>query len=287
MVLLSLLLPFVSGCAAVVIGIGAGVGTLAYVNGRLIKTYPSEYHATVRAADDTLKHLKIPVTAKVSDELETTIKAARPDGTPVNIDIVRLGEKSTQVGVRTGKVGLWDKRVSAQIQDFIGKRVRSAPAAAQTPPSVATRTTRKKQPAPEAAGTENQGPTKSDKIELNRSPDAESPDFTLYFQPNSNELSLWQMEELDRIADYIHEIPDAVVKLNGYTDAPGDPDYNRMISEVRASAIKFYLIGKGILSENIEVNGYGARDFVATNSTAEGRNRNRRVEIFVYSGDED
>ncbi len=288
-VLLFLLLPFVSGCAAVVIGIGAGIGTVAYVNGKLTKTYRSDYHATVQAARDTLTHLKIPIRREVSDELETTIKAARPDGTSVSVDIVRLGDNVTRVGVRTGAVGVWNKRVSAQIQDFIGKRMALVtpaavkPEPADIPPGTA-QAVDSKPPEPETAGTADQ---ERDEEDPHRSSDAELPDFTLYFRPNSNELSREQMEELDRIANLIHETPDAMVKLNGYTDAAGDPDFNFMISELRASAIKLYLVGKGIASQNIEVNGYGATNFIATNRTAEGRNRNRRVEIFITSGHED
>lgn len=271
--LLFLIVPFISGCAVVLLGIGAGVGTAAYVGGRLIKTYEAGYHETVRAGADTLKHLKIPVTEKISDQLKTTFKAARPDGTPVNIDIVVIDDKHTQVGVRTGTVGLWDKKVSTQIQDFIGKQL--------------TMTQTQKA---ETAKMENMVKSRPE-TELKRSSASDAPDFTLYFKPNSNELSAEQMKELDNIVnyilEYILEVPSAKAKLNGYTDSVGDPDYNKMISEVRASAIKFYLIGKGIPSENIEVTGYGAKNFISTNSTVEGRNKNRRVEIVVISDIDD
>ena len=62
-VLLSILSFFgVYGCAVAVIGIGAaGAGAFAYYNGKLGKTYESEYHDTVRGCSNTLEKLKIPV----------------------------------------------------------------------------------------------------------------------------------------------------------------------------------------------------------------------------------
>jgi len=300
LILLFFMFPAISGCAVLVLGIGAGVGTVAYVNGRLVKTYESDYKKTVLASADTLKGLLMPVAGKKSDGLKTTIKAVRPDGTPVSIDILKIDSKRTEVAVRTGSVGLWDRRVSLQIQNLIGKRLGITRATAtEAEPTKSTskanslespEATQKKQQGVVAAKTESMEAGKAEGPAgnfPNHSLIAEPSDFTLYFDRNSNELSGEQMKELDAIVNYILayflEEPNARVKLNGYTDSLGDPDYNKMISDVRASAIKFYLIGKGIPSENIQVSGRGAKNFISTNSTVEGRNKNRRVEIIVTS----
>jgi len=119
--MLLLLLSFfaIHGCAVAVIGIGAGAGAVAYFNGKLTKTYESDYHETVRAGKDVLKRLKIPVSEIISDELKTEIKAKRPDGTPVTIEVVRIDQNHNEVSVRTGAVGVWDRRVSEQIHGYI------------------------------------------------------------------------------------------------------------------------------------------------------------------------
>ena len=112
-----------TGCAAVIIGIGAGVGAFGYINGKLIRTYESEYHAAINASKETLEDLKIPVIEAVGDELNTVIQAERPDGTPVTIEVERLERNLTEISVRTGAVGVWDKKVSMQIHELIDERL--------------------------------------------------------------------------------------------------------------------------------------------------------------------
>ena len=73
------------GRAVAIIGIGAaGAGAFAYFNGKLIKTYESEYHETVRAISATLEGLKIPIIETIADELKTEFKAKRTDDTNCN-----------------------------------------------------------------------------------------------------------------------------------------------------------------------------------------------------------
>jgi hypothetical protein len=112
-----------AGCAAIVVGAGAGAGTLAYFEGELKKAYEADYDKTVKACSDALSGLKIPVTEKPSDALQTIFRAMRPDGTPVTVKAVRLNEQVTEVSVRTGIVGLWDKNVSLQIHESIRREI--------------------------------------------------------------------------------------------------------------------------------------------------------------------
>ena len=66
--LLTILLccSLVSGCAVVAIGTGIGLGAFAYVNGKLIKTYESDYNESIQASRDTLRDLSIPITEEIS-----------------------------------------------------------------------------------------------------------------------------------------------------------------------------------------------------------------------------
>jgi outer membrane protein OmpA-like peptidoglycan-associated protein len=88
------------------------------------------------------------------------------------------------------------------------------------------------------------------------------------------------------VAETVSQQPEAKLILNGYTDAVGSSDYNVMIAESRASTIKLYLVAKGIHPLQITVVGKGARDFVATNDSEEGRSLNRRVEIQIEASNQ-
>jgi OOP family OmpA-OmpF porin len=84
-------------------------------------------------------------------------------------------------------------------------------------------------------------------------------------------------------------IDDALGKLNGvdvemviatgHTDSVGTERYNQRLSERRANAVKEYLVSKGVPASKITTIGKGESQPVATNKTAEGRQKNRRVDI--------
>jgi len=98
---------------------------------------------------------------------------------------------------------------------------------------------------------------------------------------NSNELRPSEIAKLDKVAETVSQQPEARLILKGYTDSVGSSDYNSMIAESRASSIRLYLVAKGVNPLQIAVVGKGARDFVATNDSEEGRRLNRRVEIQI------
>jgi len=101
----------------------------------------------------------------------------------------------------------------------------------------------------------------------------------IYFDHNSNELPDQYFEMLNQIAGYMLASPDATISIKGYTDSTGSYTYNISVSEFRANTIKTYLAGKGIDANRIRTFGLGPENPIATNTTDEGRRKNRRVEI--------
>lgn len=86
---------------------------------------------------------------------------------------------------------------------------------------------------------------------------------------------------LNTLAKALEENPDMRIKIDGYTDFIGSEGYNLDLSVKRANAIKSYLVGRGVDSSNISIEGYGKQNPIANNATALGRARNRRVEFII------
>jgi len=263
-----------SGCAAVIIGAGAaGAGAFAYSEGRLSRMYAAGYQETVNATLDTLESLKIPVRDKTADELETNILAVRPDGTPVQVVVSRVGPKYSEVAIRTGKIGVFDKKTSHQIHDYILKKVgqiSDASAADQGPSS------------PKAPQTAKEiGETVSKPETLSETARYPSDKLAVYFDVNTNKLSKEETNKLDRFFETNHKRLTAKIVVIGYSDATGTPIYNKMLSLSRAETVKMYLIGKGMPPDQIETYGHGSLNFVGDNDTEKGRRLNRRVEINI------
>uniref|UniRef100_UPI002FE40654 OmpA family protein n=1 Tax=Tepidimonas sp. TaxID=2002775 RepID=UPI002FE40654 len=67
----------------------------------------------------------------------------------------------------------------------------------------------------------------------------------------------------------------------GHTDSVGSDAYNDRLSLRRAEAVKAYLVSKGIPADKVRTEGRGKREPVADNATAEGRAKNRRVDVTI------
>ena len=89
---------------------------------------------------------------------------------------------------------------------------------------------------------------------------------------------------LAKVAGILQAYPGLKLQVEGYTDSVGGDDYNQKLSENRAAAVRDFLVAQGVPSDNITAAGYGKTHPVADNSTADGRAKNRRVQLVV-SGD--
>jgi OOP family OmpA-OmpF porin len=292
LVLVAIATTLTTGCAVALLGIGAGTATAAYVGGELTRTYDSDYAEAIRASADTLAALKIPVAERAGDKRQTAIKARRPDGTPVAIDIERIDEKRAEIGVRTGHVGIWDHTASQQIHDMIGERLtrRSSKeiAAVKTDPPPAGPPPKEPAPSDEpalhrkrvasktaTAGAATQPPDPS-RAGINQ-------DLTLFFASGALEVASEEAEKLDRVAALLLANPAAVASLHGYSDSRGKASQNLRLSVDRADAVKRYLTGKGCSADQVLVIGYGSARFLGSNDTEAGRRLNRRVEIELHN----
>jgi OmpA-OmpF porin, OOP family len=86
---------------------------------------------------------------------------------------------------------------------------------------------------------------------------------------------------LDNLVGQIKSLALEVVIATGHTDSVGTDAYNQKLSVRRATAVKKYLVSKGIDANRIQIEGKGESQPVADNKTSAGRAKNRRVQIEV------
>jgi outer membrane protein OmpA-like peptidoglycan-associated protein len=91
-------------------------------------------------------------------------------------------------------------------------------------------------------------------------------------------------EKLAKVAGIVLAHPGLNLEVEGHTDSVGSDDYNQILSEQRANAVRDFLIQQGVNHSLIAARGFGESQPVASNDNAAGRQLNRRVEMVV-SGD--
>ena len=86
---------------------------------------------------------------------------------------------------------------------------------------------------------------------------------------------------LDRLVAFMNENKDQKANLSGHTDSVGTDAYNQALSERRVNSVRDFVVKKGVDSGRVSGQGFGESKPIADNKTAEGRSKNRRVEIKV------
>ena len=104
------------------------------------------------------------------------------------------------------------------------------------------------------------------------------------FDFNKYTLKPEAREKLAKISGIVLAYPDLKLEVEGHTDSIGSDEYNQSLSEKRAQAVRGYLVSQGVKPDEVSALGLGKANPVADNSTPQGRQLNRRVEMIV-SGD--
>ncbi|MBL7855058.1 MAG: OmpA family protein [Cyclobacteriaceae bacterium] len=103
----------------------------------------------------------------------------------------------------------------------------------------------------------------------------------IFFDFDKATLRKESFVELDRIVSLMNERPTMQVEISGHADATGPEDYNLQLSGRRARSVSAYLAKKGIAQDRITTTFFGETKPVDSNSTVEGRRKNRRVEFKI------
>ena len=111
-------------------------------------------------------------------------------------------------------------------------------------------------------------------------------DSGILFDFNKATLKADAKRNLDKFAAEMSDMPDTDITVLGHTDNVGSAEANQKVSDARANAVAQYLQTQGIAKERLTAEGHSFNDPVADNSTAEGRAKNRRVELFIYANED-
>lgn len=109
---------------------------------------------------------------------------------------------------------------------------------------------------------------------------------TVNFEFDKSDLTPQAKANLDKLAKVFIANPDTKLMIYGYTDNVGKEEYNVKLSRSRANAVKAYLVSKGIGTKRLTTEGMGMADPIASNDTAAGRAKNRRVEFSIVANED-
>lgn len=105
---------------------------------------------------------------------------------------------------------------------------------------------------------------------------------TIFFDTGKATIQEKSHSLLDEVAGVMKDHPEIKkVSIEGHTDSTGKRAFNNKLSKNRANAVQSYLVGKGVDPARLSTKGFGPSKPIADNKTAEGRDKNRRVEFMI------
>ncbi|TXK33837.1 OmpA family protein [Pontibacter qinzhouensis] len=111
-------------------------------------------------------------------------------------------------------------------------------------------------------------------------------DSGILFAVNSAELSANAKKDIDKLAQTLKSYPGTNVIIEGHTDNTGSRELNQGLSERRAQAVLNYARTTGVEGNRLQAKGYAFDQPIADNTTVDGRQKNRRVEIIIVANEE-
>ena len=105
----------------------------------------------------------------------------------------------------------------------------------------------------------------------------------LYFDFDKADLHPRSFINLNKLVKILEENPNMHIRINGHTDSIGKENYNLYLARSRAKEVISYLVNKGIDPIRLSYKTYGSTHPIASNETAEGRAKNRRVDFIILS----
>ncbi|MGY5847304.1 OmpA family protein [Salegentibacter sp. HM20] len=108
----------------------------------------------------------------------------------------------------------------------------------------------------------------------------------VYFDTDKYNINAKSRETLNKLADIFKEYPNSNILVEGHTDSTGSESYNLTLSKNRAQAVTNYLLDQGLSRGRFETKWYGELQPKYDNSTAEGRSKNRRVELAIVANEQ-
>ncbi|WP_298768331.1 OmpA family protein [uncultured Fibrobacter sp.] len=123
---------------------------------------------------------------------------------------------------------------------------------------------------------------KEDGCPVNKKEDLDQLKKGIQFQTGSTKLTKKSYTTLNDIASLMRKVKSANLEVQGHTDNTGSEAANQALSEKRAQAVVDFLKKKGIEADRLRAIGFGSEMSIADNSTKEGREQNRRVELVPF-----
>jgi outer membrane protein OmpA-like peptidoglycan-associated protein len=111
-------------------------------------------------------------------------------------------------------------------------------------------------------------------------------DSGILFAVNSAELSPTAKQDIAKLAQTLKNYEGTNVIIEGHTDNTGSYELNKRLSERRAESVAAYARSLGVDGARLQAKGYSYDQPIADNTTAEGRSKNRRVEIIIVANEE-
>jgi outer membrane protein OmpA-like peptidoglycan-associated protein len=105
------------------------------------------------------------------------------------------------------------------------------------------------------------------------------------FAFDKSNLSTGAKSSLDNMCRVLNSYPDTYIEVQGHTDSKGSKTYNQDLSEIRSNVVASYLTGRSITNNRVTIKGFGETLPKYSNTSADGRKQNRRVEFLITANE--